>query len=1316
MLETDSPTTAADLTPPETGEAVDLRPTARDTQRNALRDLLQLSRECTTYEAELEQRHRLGVSESREKFEKTTKDFDYRLDTLRKQIKEKATAKQAQIQQHFEQELAKAKANHVSRRQKAQADYDKAKADLKKRFDHATWLADSVLEAAEVQANQEFRRDFDRQNDQNEATACEEADAAALVQTYGVKPEPVSEGTLKPEEIGENAVAVLEEKQNESQRQMQALRKLGIARLFVGIWPLFVLVLLCAAAAAVVQLRTDTPTQPHWDKLEIPVGATFVGALVIGIVLKVMITGRVKKVYTPLRLAIADTRLASVVVNQNADKLRKKLIAEATEKRNAEVDAARQRFAPVQQKAVQLRDKAAKTSDTEYEAAVAAINAQQKKNAEELQQWREKQLADSESRVRDEQARLKGRFETDAEAMTTGYADRRSQLQKRWHEGLVNIQTPMGQEQSGSVTKTNWADFERTWIPPKAFPETVAFGSLSIDLEKISAGIPRDGTEMALPDQFKVPAVLAFPRQASIIIETDPDGREEGLRALQMIMTKLLTQLPSGRARFTIIDPVGLGQSFAGFMHLADHDEQLVTSRIWTTPEQIDQRLIDMTEHMETVIQKYLRNEYETIDEYNAQAGELAEPYRFLVFADFPSGIEGESWRRLMSIARSGARCGVYTLILRDTRQSLPGDVMIEDLEAASAIIVREDGKFMWRDEIYQQFPLALDVAPDEDTLTKIVHKVGRAAKEAARVEVSFDTIAPKVEEFWTMSAANELAVPVGRMGATRLQYFRCGRGMAQHSLVAGKTGSGKSTLLHAMITNLAMWYSPDEVEFYLIDFKKGVEFKTYADFMLPHARAIAVESDREFGLSVLQRIDAELARRGEMFRRQGVQDLASYRKSSGKVLPRIMLIIDEFQEFFTEDDKVGQDAQLLLDRLVRQGRAFGIHVFLGSQTIGGSGGLARSTISQMGIRIALQCSEADSQLILGDNNGAARLLSRPGEAIYNDAGGAVENNSPFQVAFLTDERKERYLTGINNKLKHDGTKLPVVPPLVFEGNAPADLSKNAPLLAAMKAPKQTNSPVAWLGDPVAIKDPTSLMFRRQSGSNVLIIGQVDEQAMATLAAAAISLSAQLPKDRVRFVLFDGTPTDSMLAGKLPEVLAALPNETKVVEYRQVEEAIGELTEEYERRRDDAEGNFPSIFVLINGVQRYRNLRKSEDEGFSFSVSDEPKKASASKQFVDLIREGPNYGIHFIAWFDTLASTERTFERGIMREFDNRLLFQMSANDSSNLIDSPIANKLGFFRALAYSEEQGVMEKFRPYGMPPKAWLADVSKQLAERS
>src|SRR6185312_10057374 len=694
-----------------------------------------------------------------------------------------------------------------------------------------------------------------------------------------------------------------------------------------------------------------------------------------------------------------------------------------------------------------------------------------------------------------------------------------------------------------------------------------------------------------------------------------------------------------------------------------------------------------------------------------AQAGELAEPYRFLVVADYPTAFQGEAYRRLAGIAATGARCGVYVLVARDLRASLGPEAQFDDLEAHCVNIVQKGDSFAWKDEVFEQFPLTFDPPPPENVLTQLLDRVGRAARQSKRVEVPFDAIAPDAREFWSADSTDELSVPIGRMGATRLQSLKLGRGVAQHALIAGKTGSGKSTLLHAMVTNMAMWYSPDEVEFYLVDFKKGVEFKTYASHDLPHARAIAVESDREFGLSVLQRLDAELARRGELFRKAGVQDLASYRRTKdASIMPRTLLIIDEFQEFFSEDDKLAQDAGLLLDRLVRQGRAFGIHLMLGSQTIAGTSGLARSTIGQMAVRIALQTSEADSQLILGDNNSAARLLSRPGEAIYNDAGGLIEANSPFQVAWLPDEKREVYLEQVRSRAdqannRHD-------PAIVFEGNAPADVRKNS-RLAGMLNGRPTAIPataLAWIGEPVAIKEPTSIAVRRQSGGNVLLVGQQEEQAMSVMISSMVALAAQYPRDGATFYVLDGTPADSQLAGRFEKLTPVLDGQLKMIEWRAVGDTINDLAEEVARRQDAEPSGQPEIFVFIYGLQRYRVLRKSDDDfGFSMGSSDEPKKASPSKQFADILREGPGVGVHVFAWADTIASLERTLDRSSMREFDHRVLFQMSAADSSTLIDSPAANRLGFHRALVYSEEQGVTEKFRPYALPSSQWLKELA-------
>ena len=134
-------------------------------------------------------------------------------------------------------------------------------------------------------------------------------------------------------------------------------------------------------------------------------------------------------------------------------------------------------------------------------------------------------------------------------------------------------------------------------------------------------------------------------------------------------------------------------------------------------------------------------------------------------------------------------------------------------------------------------------------------------------------------------------------------------------------------------------------------------------------------------------------------------------------------------------------------------------------------------------------------------------------------------------------------------------------------------------------------------------------------------------------------------------------------------------------------------------------------------MSRFRDLRKSDDDfGYSFGKKDEPRKASPSQQLTELIKEGPALGIHTIAWFDSLNNVSRAFDRSAMREFEMRILFQMSANDSSNLIDSPIANRLGTNRALFSSEEQGKLEKFRPYGQPDPEWLEALQNRWKSRS
>ncbi len=797
-----------------------------------------------------------------------------------------------------------------------------------------------------------------------------------------------------------------------------------------------------------------------------------------------------------------------------------------------------------------------------------------------------------------------------------------------------------------------------------------------------------------------------------------PAARSAAVQVMRSIATQLFAALPPGKVQFTFVDPVGLGESFAQFMDMKKYDDDLVTHRVWTEPRQIEQQLADLTQHMEDVIQMYLRNRYPTIEDYNQRAREIAEPYRVLMVADFPANFSEEAARRLVSIATNGPRCGVFAVIGVDTGRKLPYDFSLTSLERASTALTWRENGFVWQDSEHEYCGLQPDTPPDTKLLSHVIHEIGVRSKDAKQVRVPFQFVAIPEDRWWAYSARAGITIPLGKSGATDQHRLEFGAGTALHALICGKTGSGKTTLLHVLITNLALAYSPDELDLYLIDFKKGVEFKRYAAFELPHARVIAIETEREFGLSVLQGLNDELKRRGDLFRQAEVQNIAAYReKFPRKRCPRIILIVDEFQEFFVTDDQISHEAALVLDRLVRQGRAFGVHVILGTQTLAGAYSLARSTIDQMAIRIALQCSDADSRLILSDENSAARLLTRPGDAIYNNANGLIEGNLPFQVTWLADEESENYLCRIGEYAAKRGWK-PRRPQIVFEGNAPASVEKNTPLDTLLSDPQWPELPKAvqgWIGEPIAIKDPTAAVFRRQTASNLVMVGQNEEAALGMMVTMAFSLAAQhdprTDSTRARFYGIDLTPVDRACSGKLKEGLAKLPHWAQVGGRRELDSIIREVAGHVKDRMEDADMTpKAAVYLFLYGLQRARDLRQDDAGGYYDDNGEEPAPG-LPEQFQTILRDGPEVGVHTVVWCDNWNNLDRTLARGVLREFDMRVAFQMSADDSSNLLDTPLASRLGHHRALFVTDEEGRIEKFRPYAWSD-VWLERASRRL----
>jgi hypothetical protein len=266
-------------------------------------------------------------------------------------------------------------------------------------------------------------------------------------------------------------------------------------------------------------------------------------------------------------------------------------------------------------------------------------------------------------------------------------------------------------------------------------------------------------------------------------------------------------------------------------------------------------------------------------------------------------------------------------------------------------------------------------------------------------------------------------------------------------------------------------------------------------------------------------------------------------------------------------------------------------------------------------------------------------------------------------------------------------------------------------------------APRAWLGEAVAIKDPAAAVFARRSGANLLLVGQDEQAALGVLANALISLAAELPQDwpgvegetpHPQLMILDGQRAESPLAGFWSRLAAQLAVPVRVVTAQDVAATIATVAEEVQRRLAAAEDAAPPIFLFVFNLPRFRDLRRSDDYSFSFDES--AAAVSPDKQFATILREGPNYGVHMLVWCDTHTNVSRWVDRSSLNDLAWRVLFQMSATDSANLMESPEASRLGLHRAVLYNEEQGDFEKFRPYAIPTADWLTWVRDQLARRA
>ena len=190
----------------------------------------------------------------------------------------------------------------------------------------------------------------------------------------------------------------------------------------------------------------------------------------------------------------------------------------------------------------------------------------------------------------------------------------------------------------------------------------------------------------------------------------------------------------------------------------------------------------------------------------------------------------------------------------------------------------------------------------------------------------------------------NTLSAPIGvDMTGSILNLDLHEKKHGPHGLIAGMTGSGKSETIITYLLSLAVNYSPDEVQFVLIDYKGGGLAGAFENrrtgIKLPHLVGTITNLDTSEMNRTLVSIKSELQRRQKIFNRAkeelntGTIDIYKYQGlvRDGQIkepLSHLFIVCDEFAE-------LKQQQPDFMDEIVsvaRIGRSLGIHLILATQ------------------------------------------------------------------------------------------------------------------------------------------------------------------------------------------------------------------------------------------------------------------------------------------------------------------------------------------------------------------------------------------------
>ena len=798
------------------------------------------------------------------------------------------------------------------------------------------------------------------------------------------------------------------------------------------------------------------------------------------------------------------------------------------------------------------------------------------------------------------------------------------------------------------------------------------------------------------------------------------------------MVLSLLAQYPAGKLNLVMIDP-RTSRSFSEIVNIGDDDKSIVDTKVWTSEDDIQSAINRLNGKLNERVNKYGES---------TDLCQEKETHIMLCIADFPQNFTIKALSELSIILENGEKYGVSVLIAKNSEEmeQIANNTQINEqvnriIKRLARIYADENGSFLYSVELAgkkEEFQYVIgedSILQNADTILRNVYEhIGDLQATTLSIKDVFPNY--NAPESWLLDTTlNGFVLPIGSSGKSNITRLIMGnpdaQDIKQHALIEGTTGAGKSILLHAIITSALMKYSPQELQLFLLDYKEAVEFKIYSEYDLPSIRVLSLESDREFGRDVFSMIMMEYKDRGDLFRKAGVDNIKAYREKTKKIVPMLLIIVDEFRLMYGDgSDTISKELFNNILILARDGRAFGIHMIFAYQDMKVPDDIA----SQMALRFALTGS---SNVI--DDNSQIQLL-QPFHAVFNDKVGEKSNDRIFQVMYPKAEHRD-ILAQIEKLEKGENYEAFIkIPKKIMYKNF--EEYRQHPFNKLMMGDSDSEDSLPEdsqfflsIGENYSFADRFIINISHQKGDNCLVVTENTSEAVKIIENSIISLiycqymDTESENDSfIKVVDFSGKNMfgikESQMIYKLAnkftnrvQVISKEDSAKEQIPFSSIYSIISEIYDLYTYRLKNRITDANDVFIIVIGIDQ-SNILLNENSLYEEDIDITMTPITMCKE---IINNGAEFGIHIIGTLKDYDAFKELYGDTIGVSFHHRICQKIdNINVMKQIVKLKQGEEFSEGTAIYYNSFRDERVKFRVFDTPSDEWIDLFTKRIAE--